>query len=149
MAERAADCGGCEYLRLLSCPTAMGSLKPATSVTCPDGTRFEIALDDADSGASLRERCGMVLKRPAYLLHLSLDRGRIEDTDAIEPFASVSLTFLGEITLHVLTGCCQAAIERAEVFVDDQSVGITGVDGICVVHALAGSRQIKVEVRDS
>merc|ERR1719350_235231 len=56
LVERAAEIGGCEFLRILACPVSLGFLKPATSVICASGRRLMLAKDTYTSMAEVREK---------------------------------------------------------------------------------------------
>merc|ERR1712023_333883 len=69
--QRAAECGGCEYLRVRSCPLVMGMLTPAVTIRCSDDTEFQLPLDVCLSGATLKAECSRFLERSVdlFLLH--------------------------------------------------------------------------------
>jgi len=54
LATRVQDLGGCEWLRLLECPAALGFLKPAVAVHCAGGEHFVLPLDACGEVAALR-----------------------------------------------------------------------------------------------
>lgn len=54
LAERVDEIGGCELMRLMTCPVALGFLKPAATVLCADGTRLQLPLDEYGEVAALR-----------------------------------------------------------------------------------------------
>jgi len=96
-------------------------------------------------GASLKGECSKKVDIPVdLLLLLQHDGTAIADSEETAPGDDFRLIFLGGLALHVLTGCCQAPIESVQVLVDDQRIGVTNADGICVVHTLVGPRQIKL-----
>eukprot|EP00929_Paragymnodinium_shiwhaense_P108423 TRINITY_DN7474_c0_g1_i5.p1 TRINITY_DN7474_c0_g1~~TRINITY_DN7474_c0_g1_i5.p1 ORF type:complete len:2349 (-),score=462.92 TRINITY_DN7474_c0_g1_i5:203-7249(-) len=75
--ERLEELQGCELLRLLACPVALGFLKPTITVHCADGRQLQYGLTECSTGSALRERVmeSLELKGNAAL-QLQVEDGR-------------------------------------------------------------------------
>jgi len=54
VAQRVEDIGGCEFLRVVACPVALGLLKPTVMVQCANGQLFTVTVEDYPDMEALR-----------------------------------------------------------------------------------------------
>eukprot|EP00441_Pelagodinium_beii_P003763 CAMPEP_0197698686 /NCGR_PEP_ID=MMETSP1338-20131121/119624_1 /TAXON_ID=43686 ORGANISM="Pelagodinium beii, Strain RCC1491" /NCGR_SAMPLE_ID=MMETSP1338 /ASSEMBLY_ACC=CAM_ASM_000754 /LENGTH=284 /DNA_ID=CAMNT_0043282103 /DNA_START=92 /DNA_END=943 /DNA_ORIENTATION=- len=62
LAERTAELGGCELLRLMTCPVALGFFKPSATVYCANGSRYDLPLSEYGKVDALRSKMAELLQ---------------------------------------------------------------------------------------
>lgn len=145
--ERLAEFGGCEYLRLLQCPVAMGFRSPTFTVRGPDDLLLELPVDLCDTGTALKAECSRLTGIPSDLVLLQRAGVDLLESDLVVPKDEVQLMRLGWLKLRILAGCCREPLEGVEVLVDGKAVIMTSADGSCAVPVIVGVRAIKLSHR--
>eukprot|EP00746_Dinoflagellata_sp_MGD_P145882 gnl/MRDRNA2_/MRDRNA2_78441_c0_seq1.p1 gnl/MRDRNA2_/MRDRNA2_78441_c0~~gnl/MRDRNA2_/MRDRNA2_78441_c0_seq1.p1 ORF type:complete len:2386 (+),score=403.99 gnl/MRDRNA2_/MRDRNA2_78441_c0_seq1:32-7159(+) len=143
LAERLSELGGCEYLRFLECPVAIGFLRPECVFHCPDGGELKLPLEECLSVSAAQAELAIRLESPPDLLSLcSMDGAELHSNDVLTRGQEVKVLLLGELKLKFSTSCCGEAVKGAKVILDGSEKGITDSDGVCQVRAAIGARQI-------
>jgi len=91
LVERTAEIGGCEYMRILSCPVVFGWLKPSVCVQCKDGQRFELPMDSYNEVTAIQDHLGDELGKDSEGLELYLEDGSKVTSKRVEPGSTVLL----------------------------------------------------------
>merc|ERR1712159_866074 len=73
--ERLSEFGGCEYLRFLECPVAIGFLQPECIFHCSDGRKLKIPLEKCITVSAARAELAKRLESPEDLLSLCTMEG--------------------------------------------------------------------------
>eukprot|EP00928_Gymnodinium_smaydae_P007945 TRINITY_DN1284_c0_g3_i1.p1 TRINITY_DN1284_c0_g3~~TRINITY_DN1284_c0_g3_i1.p1 ORF type:complete len:2408 (-),score=404.08 TRINITY_DN1284_c0_g3_i1:117-7340(-) len=144
LVERAEEIGGCEYLRLLACPTVIGYLDPAFRVTIGDSSApcapaLWLPARQYGTVALARAHLSEALDLPEHSLWLARDGLATEPLPDDAPLvagATVALLETAEVRLRVISGCCGSAVDGISISVNGLERGITDADGALEVFRL-------------
>jgi hypothetical protein len=144
--DRAEEIGGCEYLRLLACPTVMGYLDPAVLVKTPNEDDLWLPVIEYGTVGRVKERLEKEFSVPAK--EMALFRAGVELEDSVVVTAGMVLTMknVAPIELKVVTGCCCEPFDGVSVSVDGQDRGVTNKFGKVTDFSLTeGEHSLKLE----
>eukprot|EP00927_Polykrikos_kofoidii_P044594 TRINITY_DN38511_c0_g2_i1.p1 TRINITY_DN38511_c0_g2~~TRINITY_DN38511_c0_g2_i1.p1 ORF type:complete len:1554 (-),score=282.36 TRINITY_DN38511_c0_g2_i1:204-4421(-) len=125
LAAGAAELGGCQFLRVITCPVSLGCLKPATIVYCARGQRIEAPLDEYGELAELRRYLVKELGGELRPEDLLLEAVGDSVFDVMLPNATLPLGL--EVLCAVLGEEVSCAREARRIFIEEvaRSLAIT------------------------
>lgn len=146
--DRAEEIGGCEYLRLLACPTVMGYLDPAVLVKRPNGSQLLLPAIEFSTVGKIKERMQEELSVPAKEMAIFQENsdGEMDDAAIVKAGMVLETKETAKVELRVVTGCCCEPFDGVSIAVDGQERGITDRFGKVGEFSLTeGEHSLKLE----
>jgi hypothetical protein len=144
--DRAQQIGGCEYLRLLACPTVIGYLDPALLVKTPHGPQFWLPVVQYSAVAKVKEYLEEELDLPVAEMAIFRGDAMLEDAASVKAGMVLEMKEIAPVQLRVVTGCCCEPFDGVSVAVDGQHRGVTDVYGTIGDFSLTeGEHSLRLE----
>eukprot|EP00929_Paragymnodinium_shiwhaense_P086822 TRINITY_DN47240_c0_g1_i1.p1 TRINITY_DN47240_c0_g1~~TRINITY_DN47240_c0_g1_i1.p1 ORF type:complete len:2512 (+),score=513.77 TRINITY_DN47240_c0_g1_i1:108-7643(+) len=134
--DRALEVGGCEFLRLLECPTVIGYLDPCVTLMFSDGSKPEMKLSVlsyptvSDLKAHLHEDMGTELGMSIdSMLILTSEGQSLNDDQSLEAGSVLTLAETATVSIKVVSGCCLTPVDNVQILADGSILGMTDSNG--------------------
>jgi hypothetical protein len=138
--EREEELGGCEYVRLLDCPVAVGYLDPCMQIhrSAPSEV-LELPVSSCRTVCELKTAVGELLKRSSREFMVYDGSRALPDDARVKTSMDLKLFELTRISVRLVTGCCGDAFADVRVELDGEAKGFTDSQGTFSSVATVGT----------
>jgi len=146
LVERAEEIGGCEYLRLLACPTVVGYLDPALCVRRKTYPPLWLPVIEFGTVERVKSRLEKEYEIPVSEIAIVHCGAHLDDAAALAPGMKLEMFEVAKVGLRVVTGCCCEMFDGISVLVDGVPRGVTDAFGsVPEFVTTAGNHQVILE----
>jgi len=129
LVERAEVMGGCEYLRLIACPTVLGYLDPAVQVQSALFESFWMPVMQGSNGAKMIRRLSLDCNLPEWRIELQRDGATVETGDRIQPGPAIKAVEVTMVKFYAMTSCCYTPFDGVCIKIGGVEKGTTDSKG--------------------